>query len=180
MQSEAHCARMHQRSEAEEDHVTGSASQPSETRVPLTEAHRRNTVDPLTALLIPAAAGGEPTRSACERTLPIFDGHRRYDLKLAFKRMDQVKADRRSTGGPVVVCSVAFEPIAGHRTDSKLVKFLAHDREIELWLAPIAGTRLLARCGCRLPTCLAISSCRRPNSALQARVAALDRATRVD
>jgi hypothetical protein len=124
--------------------VTGSAPEASATRVPLTEAHRRDIVDPLTALLIPAVGSGELTRAACERTLPIFDGHRRYDLKLAFKRMDQVKADRGNPGGPVVVCAVTFAPIAGYRTDSKLVKFLAGDREIELWLAPIAGARVLA------------------------------------
>jgi hypothetical protein len=57
---------------------------------------------------------------------------------------DQVKADRRYAGGLVVVCAVVFEPIAGHRSDSKLVKFLAHDREIELWLAPIADARVVA------------------------------------
>jgi Protein of unknown function (DUF3108) len=55
--------------------IAGAAQEPSETRVPLTEAHRRNIVDPLTALLIPAVAGDGVTREACERTLPIFDGH---------------------------------------------------------------------------------------------------------
>jgi len=123
--------------------VSGSAPEASETRVPLTEAHRRNIVDPLTALLIPAADGGV-TRAACERTLPIFDGHRRYDLKLTFKRLDQVKPDAHHAGGPVAVCGLVFAPIAGHRTDSKLVRFLTQDRDIELWLAPIAGTRVLA------------------------------------
>jgi Protein of unknown function (DUF3108) len=124
--------------------VSGDAPEASDTRVPLTEAHRRNIVDPLTALLIPAAAGDGITRAACERTLPIFDGHRRYNLKLTFKRMDKVKADKRNADGPSVVCAVAFEPVAGHRADSKLVRFLAHDRDIELWLAPIAGARVLA------------------------------------
>jgi hypothetical protein len=58
--------------------------------------------------------------------------------------MDKVKADKRNADGPAVVCAVAFEPVAGHRADSKLVRFLAHDRDIELWLAPIAGARVLA------------------------------------
>src|SRR4029077_9759252 len=89
-------------------------------------------------------AGGDVTRAACERTLPIFDGHRRYDLKLTFKRMDEVKPDRHNAGGPVAVCGLAFAPIAGHRTDSKLVRFLAQDRDIELWLAPVGGAPVLA------------------------------------
>jgi hypothetical protein len=46
--------------------------------------------------------------------------------------------------GPVVVCSITFQPIAGHRADSKLVKYLSQGRDMELWLAPIAGTRVLA------------------------------------
>jgi hypothetical protein len=39
---------------------------------------------------------------------------------------------------------VTFEPVAGHRADSKLVRFLSQDRDIELWLAPVAPARLLA------------------------------------
>ena len=43
--------------------VTGEEREASATRVPLTEAHRRNIVDPLTALLIPAAAGSGASRA---------------------------------------------------------------------------------------------------------------------
>jgi len=45
--------------------------------------------------------------------------------------------------GPVVVCSVSYEPIAGHRP-YPLLKYLSEGREIEMALAPVAGTRLLA------------------------------------
>ncbi len=113
-------------------------------RVPVTAAHQQGVVDPLTAWLIPAAGEGNGLgRAACERTLPIFDGQKRYDLKLTFKRMDKMKADR-GYDGPALVCAVTFQPIAGHRAASPTVKFLAGGREIELWLAPVAGTRVLA------------------------------------
>jgi hypothetical protein len=46
--------------------------------------------------------------------------------------------------GPVVVCAITFAPIAGYRTSSTLAKYLADGRDIEIALAPIAGTRLLA------------------------------------
>jgi hypothetical protein len=46
--------------------------------------------------------------------------------------------------GPAVVCAVAFKAIAGHRVGSALVKYLGGGRDIELALAPIAGTRVLA------------------------------------
>jgi len=37
-----------------------------------------------------------------------------------------------------------LEPIAGHRANMPLVKYLSEGREMEIALAPIAGTRLLA------------------------------------
>ena len=117
---------------------------PSSDRVPVTNSNRQGIVDPLTALLFSAAAAGEGlSQEACRLTLPIFDGHQRYDLKLAFKRMDEMKAEK-GYAGPVVVCSVRYEPIAGHRANISLVKYLSEGREMEIALAPIAGTRLLA------------------------------------
>ncbi len=37
----------------------------------------------------------------------------RYDLQFAYKRMEQVKADK-GYEGPVVVCAVYFTPVAGY------------------------------------------------------------------
>jgi len=77
----------------EEGHVKELAvtPPPSSDLVPVTKANRQGIVDPLTALLFSAAAAGEGlSQEACRRTLPIFDGRQRYDLKLAFKRMDKV------------------------------------------------------------------------------------------
>jgi hypothetical protein len=117
---------------------------PGLDRVPVTAANRRGIVDPLTAVLSSAGGTGETlSQEACRRTLPIFDGHQRYDLKLAFKRMDKMTAEK-GYAGPVVVCSVNYEPIAGHRANIPLVKYLSDGREMEIALAPIAGTRLLA------------------------------------
>ena len=119
------------------------APPPSSDRVPVTDANRQGIVDPLTAMLFPAAFTGEGlSQEACRHTLPIFDGHQRYDLKLAFKRMDKVTAEK-GYAGPVVVCSVGYEPIAGHRASTPLVKYLSEGREMEIALAPVAGTRLL-------------------------------------
>jgi Protein of unknown function (DUF3108) len=115
----------------------------SSGRVPVTEANRQGIVDPLTAMLFTAAATGALSQEACWRTLPIFDGHQRYDLKLAFKRIDKVTADK-GYAGPVVVCSLHYEPIVGHIASNALVKYLSEGREMEIALAPVAGTRLLA------------------------------------
>ena len=108
---------------------------PSQDRVSVTAANRRSIVDPLTAVLFSTAAAGETlSQDACRRTLPIFDGHQRYDLKLAFNRMDKATAEK-GYAGPVVVCSVSYEPIAGHRASIPLVKYLSEGREMEMALA---------------------------------------------
>jgi hypothetical protein len=121
-----------------------AAPPPSSDRVPVTNSNRQAIVDPLSALLFSAPAAGEGlSQEACRRTLPIFDGHQRYDLKLAFKRMDKTTAEK-GYEGPVVVCSVSYEPIAGHRANIPLIKYLSEGREMELALAPVSGTRLLA------------------------------------
>jgi len=57
--------------------------------------------------------------------------------------MDKMTAEK-GYAGPVVVCSVSYEPIAGHRANIPLVKYLSDGRQMEIALAPIAGTRLLA------------------------------------
>jgi Protein of unknown function (DUF3108) len=117
---------------------------PGRGRLPMTEANRQGVIDPLTAMLFPAVAGGDGlSGEACRRTLPIFDGHQRYDLKHAFKRMDKVAAEK-GYAGPVVVCSLHYEPIAGHNPSNSLVKYLSEGSEMEVALAPIRGTRLLA------------------------------------
>ena len=53
-------------------------------------------------------------------------------------------AAEKGYAGPVVVCSVSYEPIAGHRASTALVKYLSEGREMEIALAPVAATRLLA------------------------------------
>jgi hypothetical protein len=111
-------------------------------RVPIADAHKLGVIDPLSAFLIPGPT--DPmAREGCERTLAMFDGRRRYDLALAFKRTDAIQGEG-GTRRAALVCSVRFTPVSGHRTSSQLVKFLAEGRDIEVWLVPVTGTRILA------------------------------------
>src|SRR5262249_50729553 len=114
---------------------------PKSDRVPVTQTNRqRRSID--RNAVFGHCRRRRFARDVCRHTLPIFDGQQRYDLKLAFKRMDKVTAEK-GYAGPVVVCSVSYEPIAGHRP-YPLIKYLSEGREIEMALAPVAGTRLLA------------------------------------
>jgi hypothetical protein len=125
---------------------------PSPDRVPVTDAHRKGVTDPMSAVLILVAGTGDVvTPDACKRKLAVFDGRQRADLDLVFKRMDKVKAE---TGyqGPVVVCQVLYNPIAGHRPERAAIKYLIAQRDMEMWLAPIAGTRVLVPFRFSVPT----------------------------
>jgi hypothetical protein len=112
-------------------------------RVPLTEAHQHGVLDPMTASLVHAPGNGDPmSPESCKQTAAIFDGRLRYDLQLVFKRMDKVKAEK-GYAGPVLVCAVYFSPIAGYVPSRAAIKYIAKQRDIEVWMAPIAGTRVL-------------------------------------
>jgi hypothetical protein len=134
--------------------VVSSAPPPGKDRLPLTDADRRDVTDPLSAMLIPMGEGALAPAN-CDRVLSIFDGRRRYDLALSYKRVDKVALER-SFSGIVLVCGVVLKPIAGYRPDSMLVKYVAGRRDMELWFAPIAGTpnglRVLAPIRVLMPT----------------------------
>ncbi len=121
-------------------------------RLPVTDALRRGVMDPMTASLLRTPGSENPMGpQACQRTLSIFDGRMRYDLQMAFKRMDKVRADK-GYKGPVLVCAVYFSPIAGFNPGRAAIKYLVELREIEAWLAPVAGTRVLVPYRVQVPT----------------------------
>ncbi len=112
-------------------------------RVPVTEALEQGVLDPMTASLLHAPSSGNPlSPEACQQTLAVFDGRLRYNLHLAFKRIDTVKAEK-GYAGHVLVCSVYFLPVAGHIPSRAAIKYISKQHDIEVWLAPIAGTRVL-------------------------------------
>lgn len=121
-------------------------------RIPVRDEDKMHVTDPLSAMLIAAPDGELPlSPERCARTLPIFDGQRRYDLALSFKRMDKLKLDR-GYDGPVLVCAVVLRPIAGYRPDSVLVKYVAGRPGMEIWFMPIAGSPVIAPGRLKMPT----------------------------
>jgi hypothetical protein len=121
-------------------------------RLPVTDAHRRGVYDPMTGAMIKVPGTAEVlSPDSCRTGAGIFDGRMRYDLKLDFKRMETVKAEK-GYHGPVVVCAVYFTPIAGYIPDRPVIKYLAAQRNIEIAFAPVAGTRILVPFRMSIPT----------------------------
>ena len=121
-------------------------------RLPVTDAQRRGVYDPMTGSMLRVPGSGDPlSPDACRTGAPIFDGRMRYDLKLDFKRMETVKAEK-GYHGPVVVCAIYFTPVAGYIPDRAAIKYLAAQRNMEVWFAPILGTRVLMPYKLSIPT----------------------------
>jgi Protein of unknown function (DUF3108) len=121
-------------------------------RLPVTDADRRGVTDPLSAVLIPTKAGpGVLSSSDCNHLLMIFDGRRRYNLVLRYGRMSKVTVTH-GYAGPILVCGVILQPIAGYRSDSLLVKYVAGRRDMELWFAPVGGSAVMAPVRVLMPT----------------------------
>jgi hypothetical protein len=121
-------------------------------RIPVTEAQRRGVFDPMTGSMLHVAGTGEVlSPDSCRTGAAIFDGRMRYDLKLDFKRMEIVKADK-GYHGPALVCAIYFSPVAGYIPDRPVIKYLAAQRNIEIAFAPIAGTRILVPFRMVVPT----------------------------
>jgi hypothetical protein len=121
-------------------------------RIPVTEAHRRGVYDPMTGSLLRVPGNIDPlSPEACHTGAAIFDGRMRYDLKLDFKRMETVRAER-GYRGPAVVCAIYFSPVAGYIPDRPVIKYLATQRNIEIAFVPVAGTRILVPFWMKVPT----------------------------
>jgi hypothetical protein len=120
-------------------------------RIPVTDAHKRGVIDPMTASLVNVGGTADPLGAdACAASSAVFDGRMRYDLSLEFKRIEAVKVDGYQ--GPVVVCAIYFSPVAGYDPNRAAIKYLVAQRHMEIWLAPIAGTRVLAPLKLTIPT----------------------------
>ncbi|WP_020179514.1 DUF3108 domain-containing protein [Methylopila sp. M107] len=129
------------------------APKPRRDAVEVTEADKKNIVDPLSALVMPVSGSGELlSPGSCDRTIPVFDGRQRYDIQLRYDRMETAKPDTSDNADPkaaagyegkVVVCKARYHAISGHRPDRPNVKFMEDNKDMEVWLAPIDGTRTL-------------------------------------
>ena len=120
-------------------------------RVPVTEANKRNILDPTSALIMPVPAKDDLVGpAACDRTLPIYDGYARFDIALHYVGQRDVAIAGYS--GPVAVCSARYNPISGHLVNSRATAFMAENDGIEVWLAPIERAHVVVPLKVAMPT----------------------------
>jgi len=121
-------------------------------RIVVTDAHRKGVLDPMTGSMLRVPGNAEVlSPDSCRTAAGIFDGRLRYDLKLDYKRMETVRAER-GYHGPALVCAIYFIPVAGYIPDRPVIKYLATERRMEIAFVPIAGTRILVPFRMTIPT----------------------------
>jgi hypothetical protein len=118
-------------------------AEPWPDRIPITDAQKRGIIDPLSAILMPIANGGPLIGpEACARNIPVYDGVTRFDIPLSYVGTRHVSAS--GYDGPVVVCSARYRPISGHRPNREATRFMAENKQMEIWMAPLPEARALA------------------------------------
>ncbi len=111
-------------------------------RIPVKDADKKGVIDPVSALIMPAVGSKNPTDPAnCDRTIPVFDGASRFNVVLSYDETRTVEGPGYS--GPVLVCNIRYVPISGHRAQRPGTKFMAENKDMSVWLAPVEGQRVL-------------------------------------
>lgn len=115
---------------------------PLPDRIPIHANHRREVVDPLSAFVFPVEGDGELVQAAsCNRTLRVYDGRARYDIALTYGRTEELRI--RDYEGPALICQARYTPVAGHRRLSAAESAQYQYRDMEAWLVPVRGSRVL-------------------------------------
>lgn len=147
--------------------------------IPVTAAHVRGVLDPMTALFFSASANQlNQDGSVCPARIPVFDGKQRFDLVLSHKRTVQVKKKKRKKGGyggMAVVCRIKYVPIAGYKPDNKGVTFMAKTDDIEVWLIKVPQKAMYVPYHVVMPTPIGTASA--TSTAFQVDIPGLEKIT---
>ncbi|MCT7667608.1 DUF3108 domain-containing protein [Shinella kummerowiae] len=112
--------------------------------VPVSNADMRAVLDPISGLIIPEGS------RICPKTLPIFDGESRMDLKLTSKGTKPYST--KGFEGEVVVCGIRFVPKSGYRKGRDDVEYLRKLSTMEIWFAKADGAKVYAPVYVQIPT----------------------------
>ncbi len=85
---------------------------------PIDKENLKNVLDPITAFL--NVIEKISSENKCDASLEIFDGRRRYNLKIKTLENSFIENDRpKSFKGDVLICGLKITPLGGHRLKTK-------------------------------------------------------------
>ncbi|WP_273726338.1 DUF3108 domain-containing protein [Brucella gallinifaecis] len=130
--------------------VTSSENLPSVKKrdpwVELTPQDLINVSDPLSALMIPT----KDPKAVCNRTLRVFDGQTRADIRLSFNGTESFTT--KGFTGESVICSAKFIPLAGYQKGKKAIDYLANRSKITISFASLGNSDIYAPVVARIGT----------------------------
>ncbi|MDJ0612355.1 MAG: DUF3108 domain-containing protein [Rhizobiaceae bacterium] len=132
------------------------SNKPSKKRVapayvPVEAKHMAKVLDPVSTLIVPMSGQDAQSGSkVCNQRFPVFDGETRYDIQLNYKSTKPIKTN--GYNGHAYVCQMRYVPVAGHKKDHRSVKEMAANKNMEIWLAPMAGVSVFTPIQIRVGT----------------------------
>jgi len=102
---------------------------------PATREERLPALDPISAFLSIGVEGGD---APCVRTVPIFDGKQRYDLRFEPVEFEPIRV--RGYRGDAWRCNVFYTPVSGFDPED-LAAPEDYARPMEMWLADMGDNR---------------------------------------
>lgn len=106
-------------------------------RVPVERGHLTGVGDFVSAFVL---KGNALDKSICDRRMRIFTGVERFNLDMSFVKDDEATSPRTGYQGPVVLCSIDYEPISGHYESNEITNYLADQSRILIWYMPLGET----------------------------------------
>jgi hypothetical protein len=106
-------------------------------RVPLERRHLSGVSDFLSSFVL---KGSGLDKSLCQQQANIFTGVERFNIAMAYAGEDEATSPRTGYQGPVVLCTVDYNPVSGHFAGSDITNYLAESKRIIIWYAPLAQT----------------------------------------
>lgn len=117
------------------------ASPPYEEKYKVTETQKRGAVDPMSSILHFIMGSSATSDAPCGRAVPVYDGERRYDIKIRFKKEIEITPKIVDTyEGPGYQCTIQYQEVAGFKPRS--VRDKPHP-EIKIFVANIENGRYL-------------------------------------
>ena len=104
-------------------------------------SHLKSVQDPVRTTIIAVSPSQIGNGAAiCNRTLPVYDGKNRFNIKMRFKGTRKVVT--KGFKGLAYVCAVRYEPVAGHRPFKKHIKRMKANKNIEIAMARISNSTI--------------------------------------
>lgn len=106
--------------------------------VEVNEGDLASVVDPISATMVRAGS----LQDVCNRTLKVYDGELRADLRLSFAGIAPMEA--KGFSGDTVTCNVKFVPVGGYKPKNRSILYMQNKSKISITFAPLGTTGIYA------------------------------------